>query len=113
MVFNQLAERWKSEIRNDFGQVPARDVIHREERVAFVLTDFVDGDDARVLQPGDRLGLGAEALDEPGPRKLAREQHLHRHHAMEAFLSGPIHDPHAASGDDLQQFVVAEVLRER
>ena len=43
------------------GQAAAVDELQREERQALVLADLVDLHDVRVLQPGDRLGLGAEA----------------------------------------------------
>ncbi len=42
-------------------QAAAVDELQREERPAVVLADLVDLHDVGVLQPGDGLGLGAEA----------------------------------------------------
>ncbi len=47
------------------GQRVARDVLHRDEGLAFVLADVVDGDDVRVLQAGGEPRLAHRSAREP------------------------------------------------
>ena len=42
------------------GEAAAVDVLHLEVGKSVVLADVKDLDDVRVLEPGDRLGLGKE-----------------------------------------------------
>ena len=67
-----------------------------------MLTDLVDGDDARVIQTGRRLGLASKALDESLIGELATEQDFHSHHPIKAHLPGAINRPHASSRDFLE-----------
>ena len=54
--------RWRgSGCRPASGQAAALDELQRKVRPAVVLADLVDLHDVRVLQPGHRLRLGAEA----------------------------------------------------
>ena len=76
--------------------------------LASALAGFVDGDDVGVMEAGRRFRLGPETQDHFGAAHPPRLNHLHRHHPVEAELAGAIHNPHAAFGDLLQQFVVAE-----
>ena len=43
------------------GEAAPLDILQDQIRMPVALTDFVDLDDVRVLQPGDGLRLGAEA----------------------------------------------------
>jgi hypothetical protein len=103
----------QSAIRNPPGEAAALDQFHREVVPALVLADLVDRDDVRVVEAGGRLGLGLEALDVTGRRELAGEDHLQGDGTVEAHLPRPVHDAHAAAGDDFQQFVVADVADRR
>ena len=49
-----------------------------------MLADLVDLHDVRVLQPGDRLGLGAEARELRRPGVGAGEDHLEGDEAVRA-----------------------------
>jgi len=84
-------------------------VVHREVVKALVFADFVDPYDVRMLQAGRGSRLGLEAEDGVLARELRRQDHLHRHGAIQADLPRPEHDAHAAARDLLEQFVVAEV----
>ena len=53
-------------------------------------------------------GLGAKALEHRRSGKLAKQQHLDGDDAVEADLAGAVDDAHAAAGDLVEQFVVAE-----
>ena len=75
----------------------------------FVQPDFVNRHDARMLQIGSCFGFGAEALDVVLAGQRPLEDHLHRDDAVQADLPGLIDDAHAASGDLVEQLVVAEV----
>jgi hypothetical protein len=92
----------------DPGQVLAFDIIHREERLALDLTDFVDGDDVCVPQAGGGLGFAMESLDGLLAGERAKEEHLHSNDPVQADLAGPVNNPHPAVGDLFQQFIVPE-----
>ena len=60
--------------------------LQREERQAVVLADLVDLHDVRVLQPGDGLGLGAEAGQLVRAGVAAGEDHLQGDDAVRASI---------------------------
>ncbi len=47
----------------ELGEIAAGNEIHREVLLPFVLTDFVDGDDIRVLKIGRSFRLGEIAVE--------------------------------------------------
>ncbi len=102
------ARRRQRPFAHRFREVLPLDVIHREVVLALALAGFVDGDDVGVMQAGRRFRLGPEPQDHLRAAHAARLDHLHRHDPVEAELAGAIDHPHAAFGDLLQQFVVAE-----
>ena len=53
-----------------------------------MLADLVDLDDVGVLEPGHRLGLGAEPLDGPGHGVATRLDHLEGDQPVEGELTG-------------------------
>lgn len=94
-------------------QVLAFDVVHREERSALVLADFVDGYDVGMLKAGGGLRLGAETADGIRACEGAGQHQLHCDGAIQTDLSCPPNHAHAAAGDLLDQLVVTEVGRGR
>jgi hypothetical protein len=88
--------------------VVAFDEVHDEKRLALVRAHFVDGDDVRVLQTGGRGRFGPEPLRLVLTRLVAEQEHLHRHKTAQALLPRFVNNPHAASGDFFEQFVLAE-----
>ena len=63
-----------------------------------MLADLVDLHDVGVLQPGDGLGLGAEAGQLlPSPACAAGQDHLEGDEAVEPDLPGLVDDAHAAA----------------
>ena len=48
------------------SQAQAFDQAHAEIVLAFVLADFENGHNVRMLQPGRRFGFGLETLDDDG-----------------------------------------------
>jgi hypothetical protein len=95
-------------VAQQLRQVPPGHVVHREERQAFVVTDFVDGHDVGMLETGRRLGLGAEALNRRRRGHREGHNHLERDDPVQAPLPGLIHDIHTAAAHLLEQFVIAE-----
>ena len=73
-----------------------------------MLSHLIDGRDVRMIEAGGRLGLHAEAAQLVGRGTLSGKNHLERHDAVQADLPGPVNDPHAAAGDLIEQFVVAQ-----
>ena len=77
--------------------------------MAVVFADLEDLHDVRMLQAGDRLGLGAEAGHVPFAGVFTGQDHLQGHEAVELALPGLVDDAHTAAAQFLQQFVVADV----
>ena len=96
-----------------FCQTSPFHIIHREVLLAFVFANFVNRHDVGMLQSGRRLGFGAEALHVCGAGQLAGKDHFDGNGAVEADLPGFINHAHAAAGDLLQQFVIAEIAKRR
>src|SRR5262249_24571815 len=93
------------------GQRAALDVLHREVGQAAVLAKVVDAHDVRVVEPGDRLGLAAEAGQLLGGRLPAAPDRLEGNDAVETDLAGPVDDAHAARLETGQHDVPGEVER--
>ena len=95
-------------IPHDLGQRPTGHIVHREEVLAVVFADLVDGHNVRMLQTRNGLGFGLKAFDFGGSGQQARLDHLQRHRSVQADLARLVHHPHAATSEQLEQFVVAE-----
>lgn len=88
----------------EFVEAAAAYVLQRQERPALKCADFVDLDDIRMLEAGDRLGLGPETLQDLGIWNDGRA-HLQSHQPVQLPMPGPIYDPHAAVADFPQHLV--------
>ena len=77
-----------------------------------VLAHLVDRHDVRMIQARRRLRLGTEASVIRTRRPLAAKQHFDRHNASQAQLPCAVHDAHATAANLLDQFVVAESIRQ-
>jgi len=106
-VSGGLARRQRT-AADEAGQILAFDIIHREERLALDVADFVDGDDVGVPQAGGGLGLAMEAFNSLPAGERAQQEHLHGDDPVQADLAGAVNNPHPAVGDLFQQFIVAE-----
>ena len=84
---------------NQFGQVFAFDIIHREVMLPLMLPHLVNGHNVRMMQAGCRFGLGAEAFDELVAGEFAEQEHFHRHDPVQAHLARFVDDAHAPAGD--------------
>ena len=80
---------WQRALADDPGQVLSLDIIHREERLAFHLADFVDGDNVRVPEARGGLGLALEPFHHLLAGALAEQQHLDRDDRGRASPAGP------------------------
>ena len=81
---------------------------HREVVLPLVLSHVEHRDDVRMIQPCDCLRLAIEALDKIARREGPGQKHLEGDYALEADLTRLVDHAHPASGDFLQQLVVAE-----
>src|SRR5690348_9550096 len=73
-----------------------------------MLTDFVNGNDVRMIEVGGGLGLGAEALHIGRRSELAGEDHLQGDGATQTDLPGAVHDTDASASDLAELLVIAE-----
>ena len=94
-------------------EVAPDDELHAEVALTFVLADFIDGDDAGVVEKRDGLGLVLKPTQlgvvgqEPGLH------HLEGDRPVEADLPGPVDHAHAAPPQLFLQQVVAEITNTR
>ena len=100
--------------QRSFGQMLLQtlpvDEAHRKEVLAVGFTHFVDGNNVGVIELGRRLGLGVKASHFFIAGELAAADHLQRNDPPQPHLPGPVDDPHPATGDFVEQFVIAERL---
>jgi hypothetical protein len=78
--------------------------------LAFVLADFVNGNNVRMIKPGRRFSFGVKALPQCGCGQLSGENHFECDGPIEAHLPRAIHNAHAAACDFFDQFIVSEVI---
>lgn len=74
--------------------------------------EFVERDDARVIELGERTGLAREALGEGRIGVEARAKELESGDAVERALPGFVHRAHAAVAEELKQFELGKFRRE-
>jgi hypothetical protein len=94
-------------------QLAQRDAIHEfHEQVIHSarLAEIMDGDDVRVAQPRQGLGLLFEARGEGGIFLPSRRDNFQGDQAVEPGLAGFVHDAHAAPSQALDDFQLGKVL---
>ncbi len=89
-------------------QAAAGEILEREVRQAVVPADLEDLDDVRVVDGGDRAGLGLEPGQVPGPGTGAGADHLEGDEAVEPGLMRLVDDPHAAGAEHPQDLVTRD-----
>src|SRR5690606_40584277 len=89
------------------------DPTHREVGQAVDLAGFVDGADARVVEPRGGFDLAAEALARAIAAEVLGADHLERDVAPERRVARAIDDAHAAAADLPQEAELAELVARR
>ena len=92
-------------------KLAAFDELHAEVAGAIALADFVDGNDAGMIQAGGGFRFPTKALQMRVGSPMAQADHLERDSAVETLLPRAINHALAATTDYLQQFIVAKVAR--
>ncbi len=90
---------------DEVAQGDAVHELHEQIKIAAGLAEVVDGDDVRVVEAGQGLGLAGEALGEGGVGAALGGEELEGDEAAEGFLAGLVNHAHAAAaeaGKDLQ-----------
>ena len=100
-----LAERRL--LAQEIPQSSAGQVLHRDVVGPVVLAAVVDRDHVRVLQPGGRRGLAAEALDELVVAREPTVQHLQRHLAAKVRVIREVDVGHPSRADPAPDVVPA------
>jgi len=76
--------------------------------LAFVLADFVDGDDVRVLQARRGFRFDTKTLHKGFACEAPGQDHFEGDNTVPTDLAGFENDAHAAAGDFCEQFVIGE-----
>ena len=98
---------------NSRRQALPLDVAHREIVLPFVLAHLLNRHDPRVIQIRCRLRFGVEPFHILLARQLTGQDHLQSDDPVQAGLPGAVDHAHRATGNFLQQLVVAEVTDSR
>src|SRR5262245_40836966 len=72
---------------DELRQTRAIDAIHHNEVLTLVETDFMDSDDARMLERAGCSGFGAKAADQFRAGERAERKHFDSDTPVEASLS--------------------------
>src|SRR3954462_269448 len=92
----------------DLRERLAFDKFHREEMLAAVFPNIMDGDDVSMLERGGSLGFGAETRDERITGEFAEEERFDRNDAVERNLPRAKNDAHPAARHFFKQFVITD-----
>jgi len=69
----------------------------------------VDGDDVRVVEPGEQFGFAGEAFGEARFVLAVGGEDLDRDQALERFLAGLVHDAHPAAAEAFEDLELREL----
>ena len=70
--------------------------------------DLVNSHDVWMLEAGRRRSFRTKPFHKLRTGERTKQQHLHRDDAVQAQMSRPINNAHAAARDFFEQFVIAE-----
>ena len=99
----RLARRDASGLQQ-LPQVHAVHEFHQEEKKAVGLAEFVQRDDAGMIQLRQRLGFAGEAFGERGVIADAGRKNLERDDAVQFLLPRLVNRAHAALADEFEDF---------
>src|SRR5439155_5329309 len=94
----------------DVPERSALDERHGDEDDVRGHDEVVNGEDVGMVEPGERLRLELEALEERAVVLQGRGQRLERNLAAERLLDGAVDDGHAAGAEALFDVVVGDSL---
>ena len=92
-----------------FIKLAALDEVHAEVAVTVALADFVNWDNAGMVESGGGFCFATKTLQVRFRGPLAEADHFECDGAVEAFLSRAVNYALATPADFLQQFVIAKV----
>ena len=91
----------------------ALEQLHRNERLAVLFADFVDGADVRMVQRGSSLRLTPKAFESCGSCAMSSGRNLSATDATEAVVFGFIDHTHPAAAEFFQDAVVRNGLADQ
>src|SRR6266568_7617565 len=89
-------------------QIGSLDQLHAQEALVVQCAEFVDRNNVRVIEFCGGFCFDLETLDGPSRGQMAVANHFERDESVEADLASAINHPHAAAGDLIENFVIAE-----
>ena len=107
----ELQTRHAAAVAGKLPERAPRQVLHNDVVGVVVLAAVVDADHVGVLEPGRRLGLTAEALDESGILGEPPVEQLQRHPAPELLILGAEHVGHASAAQAREELILTERRR--
>ena len=94
------------------AQVYAVHELHEDEEQPVGLTEFVQRNDARMIELGQRLGLASEALRKGRIAADAGRENLEGDDAVERLLPGFVDSPHATLANEAENIQFGERLHQ-
>src|SRR5262245_52859167 len=90
-------------------QAPSRCVFHAEERETFfTFANLINRKNVCVIETCDRLGFASKTNQRLMRVHLMRQHPFHRNDPVRMLLSCAVDDPHSATPDLFQDFVMTE-----
>src|SRR6266567_6099333 len=108
--FRRLAN-WHQLAPNDFIELAAFDKFHAEVTSAVTFPDFVNRNDARIVQVCGGFRFQAKALEMRFRRPVTETDDFQRDDPIQTFLPRAINHALAAAANLFLQFVIAEVCQ--
>src|SRR4029077_8575506 len=90
-------------------ELAAFDQAHAEVAGAIALADFVNWNDAGMVQSGGRFGFATESFHVRFRGPMTQGDYLQCDDAIETFLPGTVNHPLAAPTDFFEELVITEL----
>ena len=95
---------------DDVLQGAAVEKLHGDEALAFMLADFIDGANVRMIQSGSRASFAAEPLERKRIAGQIIRKKFERNEAAELGVLGLVNDSHATAAELFKDLVVRNDL---
>ena len=109
-VVELLLQREVLSLFDDRPEIGPGEVFHRDEGNALLLADFIDDRDGVVGKPGSHARFPVESRFRVRHVKGNLLDDLQRDVPLQARVVRPVHDPHAAATEFLENLVFADFL---
>ncbi len=105
--------RWQGTFANQLLKALPFNITHRKERLSLVFADIEDRHDVGVIKPSGGFRFTPKTTALFLRRELAGYCHFQGDNSVQSPLPCFVDDPHPSLGDDFQDFVIGNCVRDR